>query len=117
MLQSYCFFRVRMILRFFFLNAICRKHKKVIDPEINLGQNRDMSSTKSDTTEATTYMMRYQPKRHLGQSNWRGEEYTYVIETAANVEAETFYANDLDANGQLKRFNSWNTIEIITITE
>ena len=117
MLQSYCFFRVRMILRFFFLNAICRKHKKVIDPEINLGQNSHMSSKKSDTTEAKTYMMRYQPKRHLGQSNWRGEEFTYVIETAANVEAETFYANDLDENGQLKRFNSWNTIEIITITE
>ena len=117
MLQSYCFYVARMILRFFFSMLSEENIEKVIDPEINLGQNRDMSSTKSDTTEATTYMMRYQPKRHLGQSNWRGEEYTYVIETAANVEAETFYANDLDENGQLKRFNSWNTIEIITITE
>ena len=35
-----------------------------------------------------TYLMRYEPAKHEGVSNWRNEEFVYHIETAASVEGK-----------------------------
>ncbi len=64
-----------------------------------------------------TYLMRYEPAKHEGVSNWRNEEFVYHIETAASVEGAFFYAADLDNDRKLKRFVASRVNEVITIVE
>ena len=55
------------------------------------------------TENSKTYLMRYEPAKHDGVANWRNHEFTYFVETAANIEGEYFYAADLEADNKLKR--------------
>jgi hypothetical protein len=85
---------------------------------IKVPHNTPMSNgynNEETTTAPKTYLMRYEPARHLGEVNFRAEEFTYHLATNANVDGEFFYANDLDNEGALKRFNTYNTIEIISL--
>ena len=69
-----------------------------------------------NTSETTSYLMRYEPAKHEGMANWRNHEFTYYVETSANIEGEFFYAADLEADNKLKRFNTNRINEIITIS-
>ena len=71
----------------------------------------------SKENTAKTYLMRYEPAKHEGVANWRNHEFTYFVETSANVEDAFFFARDLDNDYALKRFNADRVTEIITITE
>ena len=85
---------------------------------IKAPHNTNMSSgnNTNETTKAPkTYLMRYVPARHEGSANFRNEEFTYWLSTTADVAGEFFYANDLDNEGALKRFNNWGVSEIISL--
>ena len=71
----------------------------------------------SKENTAKTYLLRYEPAKHEGVANWRNHEFTYFVETTANVEDAFFFAHDLDNDYALKRFNADRVTEIITITE
>jgi len=70
----------------------------------------------SKENTAKTYLIRYEPAKHEGVANWRNHEFTYFVETSANIEGEYFFAADLEADNKVKRFNTHRINEIITIS-